>query len=150
MFNIMKEVSEYCGLFSNETIYRQLEKVLASPNFKTSDVFCRFLIYIVNETLSGRSANIKEYNIAIDVLQKPQNFKTNSTGLVRVHACRLRVALENYYKNHGKDDDCIITIPKGRYVPFFEKLNNKTSKTSLNNGLLTKHFRLAVLPFLED
>jgi TolB-like protein len=143
----MKEVMEYCELFSNETINRQLEKVLVSPDFATSDILSRFLIYIVNETLSGRSTNIKEYNIGVDVLQKPLHFKPNSNGVVRVHARRLRIALENYYNIHGKEDDCFISIPKGRYVPSFEKLKHETSKKSVNSCILPKHIRLAVLPF---
>ena len=125
----MKEMPEYSELFSNEAISGQLEKILISPEFATSVVLRRFLIYIVNETLSGKSINIKEYNIGVNVLKKPLSFKPNSNGVVRVHARRLRSALENYYKSYGMDDDCFITIPKGRYVPSFEKLKNTISKT---------------------
>ena len=144
---MMKEQSEYCELFSNETIGRQLEKIMVSPNFATSVILSRFLIYVVNETLSGKSSNIKEYNIGVDVLQKPLNFKPNSNGVVRVHARRLRAALDNYYKNYGMDDDCLISMPKGRYVPSFEKLKTTTSETYHSSAVLTKHIRLAVLPF---
>lgn len=138
---------DYCELFTNETITSQLEKILISPTFATSVVLSRFLIYIVNETLSGKSTNIKEYNIGVNVLQKRLDFKPNSNGVVRVHARRLRTALENYYNSYGMEDECLITIPKGRYVPSFVKLKNTISKNFRGSPMQDKNIRLAVLPF---
>jgi TolB-like protein len=144
----MKVDKEYCELFSNDTIQTQLQKILYYPDFAVSDILSQFLSYIVNETISGRSTNIKEYNIGIDVLQKPHLFKPNSNGVVRVHASRLRNALDKYYNTEGHKDECIISIPKGRYVPLFER--NQTDKTS-NSKKEMIHFpekiKLAVLPF---
>src|SRR5439155_18547919 len=40
---------------------------------------------------------------------------------VRIEAGRIRRALERYYLVAGTGDPVLITIPKGGYVPFFER-----------------------------
>ena len=144
----MKVEKDYSELFSNDTIQMQLQKILYHPDFAVSDILSQFLTYVVNETISGRSNNIKEYNIGIDVLQKPHLFKPNSNGVVRVHASRLRNALDKYYKTEGLLDKCIISIPKGRYVPLFEcKQTDKTPNSKKDKINFSKKVKLAVLPF---
>jgi TolB-like protein len=110
---------------------------LRSPGFAVSGVMSRFLSYIVNETISQRSGEIKEYSIGIDVLKKPPLYRPSISGIVRVHAGRLRNALDKYYKTQGILDEVIISMPKGRYIPVFEcPVKKKTDK-----------IKLAVLPF---
>ncbi|MDX1188779.1 hypothetical protein GOL88_27870 [Sinorhizobium medicae] len=49
---------------------------------------------------------------------------------MRIEAGRIRRALERYYLVAGRNDPVVISIPKGGYVPIFEKQADG-SKTSL-------------------
>src|SRR5664279_1300132 len=98
-----------------------LLKVLADPIFCGSDILKRFLAFIVQEMLDGRSNQLKEYTIGVNVLNKPVDFRPQTDAIVRIHATRLRRALNRYYAGSGNEDLLRITIPKGNYVPFFYK-----------------------------
>jgi TolB-like protein len=142
--------------FSKEVIYEQLQKIFRDPFFSKSDILRRFLLFIVDQTLSGHENWLKEYTIATSVLNKSSNFKPQENGIVRIHAGRLRRALHNYYNSSGVFDAVLISIPKGCYVPVFEAKNyekdiiNNTDKISVNDGYATSAKRpaaIAVIPF---
>ena len=87
--------------FNNDLIYQQLNKIIAHPIFSGSEILCKFLFYIVHETLTGNANTIKEYTIAVKVLNKPKHFEPQKDAIVRIHASRLRRTLINYYKSAG-------------------------------------------------
>jgi TolB-like protein len=138
--------------FSNEEVLIQMGKILNYKLFYASVCLSKFLKFIVNETLSERSHNIKEYTIAVCVFNKPYNFKTNHDCMVRVHARRLRIALDSYYNEKGMDDECKITIPTGRYIPVFElnnfvKLSPESCLNSSGQFQQIKEVKIACMPF---
>jgi TolB-like protein len=106
-------------LFSEDAITDQLERIFIHPDFNKSEILKRFLFYIVQETITGNANCLKEYTIALNVLEKPPSFNPQQDCIVRIHAVRLRQALSNYYLEVGTDDEIIIGIPKGKYVPVF-------------------------------
>jgi TolB-like protein len=124
-------------LLSNEIILEQLQKIKATQPFAVSEILRNFLTYIVHETLSGGADCIKEYTIGVYVLNKPAKFKPYKDCVVRVHARRLRVALKHYYESEGKNEDCIISIPKGRYAADFKSRTIQSQQEQ----------RIAVIPF---
>ena len=48
---------------SPEAVRLHLSSVLASPEFNWSQMACKFLRYVVDETLAGRGDGLKEYVI---------------------------------------------------------------------------------------
>ncbi len=106
-------------LFSVGAVEEQLERIFHDPLFTESKILRRFLSFIVQETIEGRSHCLKEYTIALKVLEKPASFNPQENGIVRIHAGRLRRTLEKYYEALGVNDQIIISIPKGKYVPVF-------------------------------
>lgn len=96
-----------------------VDQVISSPDFKASTRLCRFLHFIVEESLSGRADRIKAYNIATSVLGRGVDFDPQTDPIVRIEAGRLRHALEHYYLTSGKNDSVRISVPKGAYVPEF-------------------------------
>ena len=100
-----------------QALIRHVEKICASPEFRSKQVLCRFLSYIVSETLAGRGDDIKAFSIGVDVFNKDEDFDPGQDTLVRINAGRLRRMLELYYSNTGKNDEVRIVIPKGGYVP---------------------------------
>ena len=112
-----------------KAIREQLVRVLQSRPFHQSDRRQRFLEYLVNETLAGRSDRLKGYNIALEVFDRPETFDPIVDPLVRVEAARLRDRLREYYEGDGQNDPIRIDLPKGSYTPRIEFRPAATSAT---------------------
>ncbi|MGZ5135937.1 MAG: hypothetical protein ACXWCG_12340 [Flavitalea sp.] len=106
--------------FRTEDINFQVQQILGSPAFRNSPTLTKFLTYIISEKLFEREQHLKEYNIAISVLNRSRDFNPQDDAVVRIHAGRLRRALNEYYLIQGINDPIIIHIPKGGYIPHFE------------------------------
>src|SRR6476660_5268549 len=100
-----------------KAIREQLVRVLHSSPFHQSDRRQRFLEYLVNETLAGRSERLKGYNIALEVFDRPETFDPIVHPLVRIEAARLREKLREYYDADGQSDPIRIDLPKGTVHP---------------------------------
>ncbi|MGK9236788.1 hypothetical protein KXS07_33525 [Inquilinus limosus] len=102
-----------------EAIREALERILTSADFRASERNRRFLRYVVEETLAGRTDRIKGYSIAVAVFDRDESFDPQVDPIVRIEAGRLRRSLDHYYLTGGQDDAIRITVPKGTYVPTF-------------------------------
>lgn len=102
-------------------VLRQLDCILADSRFATAGRNARFLRYVVEKTLAGAASEIKEIVIATDIYCRSTDYDPKVDSIVRVEATRLRSKLSSYYEQQGKDDPILITIPKGTYVPQFER-----------------------------
>ncbi len=100
-----------------EAIRQQLDRILKSGPFHQSRRRQRFLEYLVNETLAGRSERLKGYNVALEVFDRPETFDPIVYPLVRIEAARLREKLREYYDADGRSDPIRIDLPKGTYTP---------------------------------
>ena len=98
----------------------QLERILNSPPLVTSPSLSRFLRYVVEETLAGRGAAIREYTLGVNVFDRGQDFNPRLDPIVRVQARNLRARLARYYETQGAADLIRIELPKGNYVPLFQ------------------------------
>jgi len=101
------------------SVRAQLDIILASPEFLAPERGRRFLQYIVEETLEGRSEQLKAYTIAQAIFGRDASFDAQSDPVVRIEAGRIRRALERYYLVCGRSDPIRITVPKGGYAPHF-------------------------------
>jgi serine/threonine-protein kinase len=81
---------------------------------------CRFLRFVVERALDGRSAELKEYTIGVEVFDRNAGFDPRIDPIVRVEARRLRAKLTRYYETEGADCSLTIHLPKGSYVPQFQ------------------------------
>ncbi|PCJ36087.1 MAG: hypothetical protein COA93_01955 [Alphaproteobacteria bacterium] len=105
---------------SPEKISAQLDHILASETFKNKNRIHRFLRYVVEEYLEGRSHLIKGYSLGLEVFDKDETFDPQSDAIVRVEAGRLRRLLEHYYMEEGFARAISISLPKGSYAPKIE------------------------------
>jgi adenylate cyclase len=101
-----------------KAIREQLDRILHSVPFQHSPRRQRFLEFIVNETLAGRS--LKGYDVALEVFDRPETFDPAVDPVVRVEAGRLREKLREYYGADGQSDPIRIDLPKGTYTPHIE------------------------------
>jgi tetratricopeptide (TPR) repeat protein len=100
-------------------IHRQLERICASTAFRGSLRLTRFLTFVVETTLAGKSDTIKAYTIAVEALDRGGDFDPESDPIVRVEAGRLRRALARFYAEAGRNEAVFIDLPRGTYVPVF-------------------------------
>ena len=101
-------------------VRQQLQAILGSRPFVTAVRARRFLTYIVEETLAGRTGGIKELVLGIEVFDRSADFDPKLDTIVRVEAGKLRKRLEEYYLDEGVATPLRIEVPKGSYVPFFQ------------------------------
>jgi len=104
-----------------EAVQAQLAKILGSQAFANSERLSRFLRFTVEQTLQGRSDQIKEYLLGLEVFDRNQSYDPRTDPIVRVEAGRLRSKLSEYYDNEGRNDSLLIQYRKGSYVPAFQK-----------------------------
>lgn len=112
---------------SQDEVQQQLDRILASREFRLPERARRFLEFVVMETLAGRREYLKAFTVAQAVFGRDANFDAQQDPCVRIEAGRLRRELEHYYLTDGGDDRVIITIPKGGYAPVFEVNPNAES-----------------------
>lgn len=117
----------------HEEIFTELESVLKFNALRNSPILSKFLRYVVEETLNENQHYIKEYSIAVNVLNRSHDFNSNDDAVVRIHAGRLRRILNEYYLTEGQYNSLMIDIPKGCYVPNFIQQNDKLHILPLNN-----------------
>jgi hypothetical protein len=104
----------------------QLDKILSSRSFSGADRATGFLRFVVDKTLAGEADQLKEYVLAVEALGRKPSFDPRIDPIVRVEAGRLRGRLEEYYQTEGSGDDLLITLPKGGYVPTFERREQRS------------------------
>jgi len=100
-------------------VRRQVEQILASPDFDGSRRSKEFLRFIVEEALAGRGEELTQAAIATGVFGRRDDFDAVVDPIVRIQAGRLRRSLERYYLLSGKHDPARIALPRGTYVPTF-------------------------------
>ena len=98
-------------------IREQIERILASPEFRATPRRREFLKYIAEELAAGRVGGLKGYSIAVAVYGRDPSFDTRIDPLVRIEAGRLRADLEHYYLTAGMNDPLLVEIPKGANAP---------------------------------
>src|SRR5262245_59644796 len=103
-----------------KAIREQLDRLLHSGPLPQPHRRQRFLEYLVNETLAGRSDRLKGYNVALEVFDRPETFDPIVDPVVRIEAARLREKLREYYEADGQSDPIRIELPKGTYTPQIE------------------------------
>src|ERR1700683_3277137 len=89
--------------------------LIASGIFNRAPNLVNILTYICAKYFEGSAEDIKEYNIAVEALDRPADFDQRRDSIVRVEAHRLRKRLREYYENEGAGHLVQIEIPSGQY-----------------------------------
>lgn len=115
---LMQEVSMLQP--TEKEIRDELDRILESRYFQKSVILSRFLSFVVNKNLEGKSNEIKEYSVGVEVLGRRPGYNPQTDAAVRVHAVRLRKTLQEYYNNEGNESGLEIILPKGSYQPVYQ------------------------------
>jgi hypothetical protein len=110
----------------------EVARIAGSRQFRASPRLLAFLSYVMERTLAGQCSRIKGYTIAVEALGRDASFDPQSDPIVRVEAGRLRRALARYYAHEGRGASVMIALPRGSYVPVFQRRG--ASATLLGKG----------------
>jgi TolB-like protein len=124
------------------TIEGQLERILASSEFRRSTQLGRFLRFTVCQALAGEPGATKECLIAMHIFGRRPDYDPATDPIVRVEARRLRRKLAEYYSRDGQYDPVRIEVPKGGYIPVFERQAGSAGSAARSRSV-------AVLPFAD-
>jgi TolB-like protein/tetratricopeptide (TPR) repeat protein len=122
--------SPSAGELTPETVRATLDKILSSPGFANAERLTRFLRYTVEETLNGQTDKLKESLLGIDVFGRKPTYDPRVDAVVRTEAVKLRARLRDYYESEGREDEIIIDLPKGGYIPVFRFREKEPPETS--------------------
>ena len=96
-----------------------MDKILASPGFATPGRHSRLLRHLLSMTLEGRSEEIKDYALDVDLFGRGEFIRPPATdAIVRTEVSRLRAKLKTYYSGDG--DSVVVDLPARSYVPAFK------------------------------
>lgn len=122
---------------TEQEVLAELERVLATPDFRKNPTARQFLGFIVRETLAGRGDRLKAFTIATLALQRDASFDPQQNSIVRVHATRLRQLLEACNAAAEANQTVRILLPRGSYQPAFERINSpyEITATTLSKSM---------------
>ncbi len=98
----------------------QVDRILASKTFESSDVHRRLLQFLCEKSLNGEADRLKEYTIGIEAFGKPESYDPKQDSIVRLQVGRLRQKLAVYYQSEASGDPIVVTVPKGAFKLNFE------------------------------
>jgi TolB-like protein/tetratricopeptide (TPR) repeat protein len=118
-------------------IHGQLDRVLSSQTFRTAEREKAFLRYVVERTMEGRAAELKEYTIGVEAFGRGDGFDPRLDTIVRTEARNVRRRLARYYEEEGHSDPVRIELPKGGYAPqFVEAPQTETEPVSIAPAII--------------
>lgn len=105
-------------------------RVCNSQCFHSSHRLREFLIYVADCALRNAPEEATEQHIGMHVFQRPPGYNSSEDSIVRTHARLLRQKLGEYFAIEGVDEDVVIEIPKGHYLPIFHERNPQAQSTA--------------------
>jgi TolB-like protein/tetratricopeptide (TPR) repeat protein len=127
------------AVVSPADIREQLDRVLSSQTFRTAEREKAFLRYVVERTVEGHAAEIKEYTIGVEAFGRGHGFDPRRDTIVRTEARNVRRRLARYYEEEGQCDPVRIELPKGRYAPqFVESLRAEAEPVVSGPAIITE------------
>ena len=107
------------GRFSRSELLQQLDRIVCSKHFRNSKRYPPFLRFVVEQTLAGKTEELKERTLGVDVFARRSDYDTNADPIVRVTAGEIRKRIAQYYQEPGHENELRIDLPLGSYVPLF-------------------------------
>ena len=95
------------------------QRIVASKSFAKSALLSKFLLYICDRALCGRTDEISEHQIGVHVFVRRPGYNPGEDNIVRNYARQLRQRLDHYFEEEGKSEELRIGIPLGKYIPVF-------------------------------
>ncbi len=99
----------------------ELEKILASEPFRTSERCQTFLKYVVEAACCKPPGELKERTLGVTIWNRPPDYDTGTDAIVRVKASEIRRRLAQYNLSADPMRAVTITLEPGSYVPRIQR-----------------------------
>jgi hypothetical protein len=107
-----------------------IERIAASQHLKSSARLRDFLFYVADCAIREAPEEATEQQIGIRIFHRNPGYNSSEDSIVRTHARLLRQKLAAYFAEEGINEDTVVDIPKGHYLPVFHV------KSDVNSGVL--------------
>ena len=130
--------------FSSEELLSLCRRIISSGVLGRSKHYSALLEYLVQCSLEGKIP--KEIELAVDVLNRGEDFDASADSRVRVYVHQLRKKLDSYYQSFEPDALFRVVIPRGQYTISAEQKSFHTSSEIGNNaGKYKSSFNIGLL-----
>jgi hypothetical protein len=99
----------------------QLERILGSTVFRNSKRHSSLLRHLVERSVAGTVADLKERTLGVEVFGRPADYDNYADPVVRISAGEVRKRIAQYYHEPDRERELRIELPLGSYVPEFHK-----------------------------
>jgi len=106
-------MSDETALPSRQEVENQVATMLSSDLFITTPKLSLLLKRLIADSFKADPIEHHEYQLGIDLFNKPREWNPMQEGVVRQTLANLRRNLATYYQGPGSDDLVIIEFPKG-------------------------------------
>jgi hypothetical protein len=96
---------------------RYLNEITEGPAFRGSPRSAQFLEFIIWQSATGKTRDLKERTIGVEVFGRKPAYDTGEDAIVRVTASDVRKRLVQHYNGAGRASEFRIRLPPGGYVP---------------------------------
>jgi hypothetical protein len=115
----MQDLEQPAPVSDPAAVREQLERLVSHPLFANSKRYPALLGYVVEQTLLGNAAELKERTIGIEVFGRSPSYDANADPIVRITAGEVRKRLSQYYYDASHAGELVVELPIGSYVPVF-------------------------------
>ena len=100
-----------------------VERIAASQHLKSSARLREFLFYIAECAIQATPEAATEQQIGIRIFHRHPGYNSSEDSIVRTHARLLRQKVAAYFAEEGSQEEILVEIPKGHYLPVFHARN---------------------------
>lgn len=110
-----------------------VERIAASQHLKSSARLREFLFYIAECAIQATPEAATEQQIGIRIFHRHPGYNSSEDSIVRTHARLLRQKVAAYFAEEGSQEEILVEIPKGHYLPVFHA-RNPEAQTAFNEA----------------
>ncbi|MCC6291651.1 MAG: hypothetical protein IT164_03290 [Bryobacterales bacterium] len=92
-------------------------RICSSPHLARSTRLKELLHYVCRRSWNEGAEEIREHELGVGVFQRPPQYDSTQDTIVRVQASQLRKRLERYFAEEGRDEQLILEVSRGSYLP---------------------------------
>jgi hypothetical protein len=116
-----QNAAEWRGVvnLATEPRWQLAQRIVASRSFAKSALLSRFLLYVCEREITGKTDEISEHQIGVHVFGRRPGYHPGEDNIVRNYARQLRQRLDQYFLEEGRAEELRLSIPRGKYVPVY-------------------------------
>jgi hypothetical protein len=127
-----QEQEKLADALGRDPRWKLVERIVATPGFAKSARLSSLLLFVTRESLNGRMDELREQVIGERVFGRSVGYDPRDDNIVRSHASRLRQRLDTYFREEAAGEELRVTIPRGSYVPLFERVETSAAEEGLS------------------